>query len=224
MLKKVSLISVLMVFCAGALFGQGARIVMETASEFALKSIPFSMGGGLFGEDSAFRYDSSTHRLSIGSSASPEATVHIQGADYPQVVVNGQVGDPEKGNIWLRFLPTDPYNFFDFSAKTVDGSDTKTMRLGGGGDVTVNRGATIELAGNEAGGSATVRSGDVGGNVNLEPAGGDIKWGKPLVALGDGPAATLGATGGSGPSSSSQHSWVRAVDSSGQAIWIPAYK
>lgn len=223
MLTRVSLVTLLLVFCAGALFGQGARIVMETATELATRSIPVSAGGGLFVGDTQFSYDSAAHFLGLGT-ASPGSTLHISGGSYPQVRIDGLTNDPTNGNVWLRFMPGGEFRFFDFSAGTVDGADTKVMRLGGGGDVTTDRGAVLELDGNEGGGSATLRAGDSGGFVMLDPGMGDVKIGKPLVALGNGPTATLGATGGTGPTSSAQNSWLRLADSTGQAIWIPVYK
>lgn len=230
MLKRIavsfvaSLAALLVLAGSGLIFGQGSRVIMESSTDFTAGKVPFSIGGGLFGEDAKLNYNSTMHRLSIGSSEAPEATVHIAGDDYPQVVINGKAGDSTSGNIWIRFLPTDPFHYFDLSAKTVDGSDTKIMRLGGGGDVVPSRGAVLELAGNEAGGSAILSSGDSGGNVSLSPGLGDIKIGKPLVALGLGPVATMGAIGGSGPTNSAQSAWVRFIDSTGQAMWIPAFK
>lgn len=61
------------------------------------------------------------------------------------------------------------------------------------------------------------------GNVVLSPAG-DIRWNKPLVALGGGATATLGTIGGSGPTTAAQNSWLRVLDSTGAACWIPVWK
>lgn len=61
------------------------------------------------------------------------------------------------------------------------------------------------------------------GDIVLNPAG-DIRWGKALVALGGGAAPTLGTIGGAGPTAAAQNSWVRALDSTGAAVWIPAWK
>jgi hypothetical protein len=54
--------------------------------------------------------------------------------------------------------------------------------------------------------------------------GGDIKWGKALVALGGGAAPTLGTIGGSGPATAGQNSWLRMLDSTGASMWIPVWK
>lgn len=53
---------------------------------------------------------------------------------------------------------------------------------------------------------------------------GDIQWGKALVALGGGGAATLGTCGGSGPLTTTQNTWMRVLDSTGAAFWVPAWK
>lgn len=52
----------------------------------------------------------------------------------------------------------------------------------------------------------------------------DIKWGKALVAMGGGAAPTVGTIGGSGPATAGQNSWLRVVDSTGAACWVPAWK
>ena len=61
-------------------------------------------------------------------------------------------------------------------------------------------------------------------DLSLTLLGSDIKWGKPLVALGGGAAATLGTMGGSGPATAKQDSWMRVIDSAGEAFWVPAWK
>ena len=45
-----------------------------------------------------------------------------------------------------------------------------------------------------------------------------------LVALGGGAAPTLGTIGGSGPATAGQNTWLRMVDSTGAAFWVPAWK
>lgn len=45
-----------------------------------------------------------------------------------------------------------------------------------------------------------------------------------LVALGGGAAPTLGTIGGSGPATAAQNTWLRMVDSTGAAFWVPVWK
>lgn len=52
----------------------------------------------------------------------------------------------------------------------------------------------------------------------------DVKWPKANVALGGGAAPTLGTIGGSGPATASQNSWLRVIDSTGAACWLPVWK
>src|SRR5216683_1215141 len=61
------------------------------------------------------------------------------------------------------------------------------------------------------------------GNVVLNPIG-DIKWGKAIVALGGGAAPTLGTIGGTGPAAAGQNGWMRVVDSTGTAFWVPIWR
>jgi hypothetical protein len=65
-----------------------------------------------------------------------------------------------------------------------------------------------------------------GGNfqINLDPGTADIVWAKPLVALGGGAAPTVGTIGGTGPTTAAQNSWMRVLDSTGAAFWIPVWK
>lgn len=52
----------------------------------------------------------------------------------------------------------------------------------------------------------------------------DVKWGPALIALGGGAAATLGTIGGTGPATAGQNTWMRVLDSTGAAFWVPAWK
>lgn len=52
----------------------------------------------------------------------------------------------------------------------------------------------------------------------------DIVWGKALVAGGGGGTATLGTIGGSGPTVTTQNSWMQVRDSSNALFWVPAWK
>ncbi len=45
-----------------------------------------------------------------------------------------------------------------------------------------------------------------------------------LAALGGGAAPTLGTIGGSGPTVAAQYGWVKMLDSTGDTIWVPAWK
>lgn len=74
-------------------------------------------------------------------------------------------------------------------------------------------------------GSGTNATIDVsGGAIQLSAGTNDIQWGKALVALGGGAAATLGTIGGSGPATAGQNTWMRVLDSTGAAFWVPAWK
>jgi hypothetical protein len=62
------------------------------------------------------------------------------------------------------------------------------------------------------------------GALRLSGGTADIQWGKALIALGGGAAPTLGTIGGAGPATAAQNSWMRALDSAGNAFWVPAWK
>lgn len=71
-------------------------------------------------------------------------------------------------------------------------------------------------------GSSDVTVGS-GANLVLSP-GNDIKMAKALVAMGGGAGATLGTIGGSGPAAAGQNTWMRFLDSGGNACWVPVWK
>lgn len=52
----------------------------------------------------------------------------------------------------------------------------------------------------------------------------NVRWSHDLVALGGGSAPTLGTIGGNGPATAGQNSWMRVLDPSGVAFWVPAWK
>lgn len=60
--------------------------------------------------------------------------------------------------------------------------------------------------------------------LQLAPAGADILWGRPMVALGGGAAPTVGTIGGSGPAAAAQRGWIRIIESDGTASFIPCWR
>ena len=98
--------------------------------------------------------------------------------------------------------------FIDFHSGAT-GTDYDSRIIASGGSGTTG-GGTLELA-------ATQIALSVGGS-------GEVKWGRPLVALGGGAAPTLGTIGGSGPASAGQNAWMRVLDSTGAAFFVPAWK
>lgn len=76
-----------------------------------------------------------------------------------------------------------------------------------------------------AAGAADLAALKVNGNDQLVLGEGtvDIMWGKPTVALGGGGGATLGTVGGTGPAGTAQTHWLRLVDSTGVARFLPLF-
>ena len=85
----------------------------------------------------------------------------------------------------------------------------------GAGAATLTNASTIKINGAPSGAT---------NNYALWIAGGDVRWGAALVALGGGAAPTLGTIGGSGPATAAQNTWMRIIDSTGAAFWVPAWK
>ena len=51
-----------------------------------------------------------------------------------------------------------------------------------------------------------------------------LQMGIPNVALGGGATPTFGTIGGTGPATAAQNSWIKLYDSTGAAVWVPAWK
>jgi hypothetical protein len=64
-----------------------------------------------------------------------------------------------------------------------------------------------------------------GGQLRLNRnSGGDIAWGRALIPLGGGAAPTFGTIGGTGPATAAQNTWMRVIDSTGVAFFVPVWK
>jgi hypothetical protein len=64
-----------------------------------------------------------------------------------------------------------------------------------------------------------------GGQLRLNRnSGADIAWGRALVPLGGGVAPTFGTIGGTGPATAAQNTWMRVIDSTGVAFFVPVWK
>lgn len=135
----------------------------------------------------------------------------------------------DSGDIVVIYL--DSSNVIQLGANTVAqaGLDvTQVMRAMG--TSAPSAGAGVEIAStsitsyNRTGSAYTALSIDASAlNLNVN-SGGDIKWGKALVALGGGAAPTVGTIGGSGPATAGQNSWMQVKDSTGANFWVPAWK
>lgn len=88
------------------------------------------------------------------------------------------------------------------------------------GTTTGNRRLTLSHDGT----NAFVDNPGAVGNLTLGAGATDLKWGKALIALGGGAGPTFGTIGGSGPATAAQNSWMRVLDSTGAAFWVPAWK
>jgi hypothetical protein len=111
-----------------------------------------------------------------------------------------------------------PDNAIALRAVSLDNAVTRVEVSGN----TTGNAPSITGAGETNTGLTLATSGS--GNLVLEPNSGDIRWNKALVALGGGASATLGTIGGSGPATATQNTWMRILDSTGAAFWVPAWK
>lgn len=124
--------------------------------------------------------------------------VHVN-PSADRVIALGVPGTTANATVGDYVIP----NAHAFRSSLADASDTrKLLELTSGNVVLV-------------GGS--------GSQINLG-TGGEVQWGKALVALGGGAAPTFGTIGGSGPATAAQNTWMRVLDSTGAAFWVPAWK
>lgn len=95
-----------------------------------------------------------------------------------------------------------------------------------GGPVRIANAANIASRNAANSGDISIIGVNSSDQVSLGGVGGtaDLQWTKALVSLGGGAAPTLGTIGGSGPSTAAQNSWMRAIDSTGAAFWVPVWK
>lgn len=91
------------------------------------------------------------------------------------------------------------------------------------GDLVVKNTTGVRSVNNAGNNTYQLIGGNSSDQVVLASGGGDIKWGRPEVALGGGSSATLGTIGGSGPSNAAQNGWLRVVNSTGSAIFLPTF-
>jgi hypothetical protein len=99
-----------------------------------------------------------------------------------------------------------------------------TLAGASAGDVILANGKAYKSANNASSTTKYLIHMNGSDQVVLAADGGDILWGRALVATGAGGAATLGQVGGSGPATNAQNTWMRVLDSSGAAFWVPAWK
>jgi len=102
---------------------------------------------------------------------------------------------------------------------------TTVTAAAGAGDLVLTNNAG-QVRGVDSGGSTTYALIGIGSSnqVVLGSTSTDIQWGVALVALGGGAAPTFGTIGGSGPATAAQNTWMRVIDSSGAAFWVPVWK
>lgn len=99
-----------------------------------------------------------------------------------------------------------------------------SVATAGNGDIVTPTSKALRSANNAGTNTFQMVASNASDQVVLSPDGNDIKWGKALVSLGGGAAPTLGTIGGSGPAAAAQNSWMRVIDASGAAFWVPVWK
>lgn len=197
-------------FFSGSSGLSGDCILIEGDAGFTTTNI--TIRGG-FAKDSA-----SGSGISIGANCS---RIRNEGCDLGNNSA-GRVNAGANSDLLTEFLPADGNEAYEFRRPVLVGHSIVTsMAIG---DIATKN--ARGLRGVNAAGTDTVAIIDLdsANRVQLAAAGGDIRWGTALVALGGGAAPTLGTIGGSGPATAGQNTWMRVVDSSGAAFWVPAWK
>jgi hypothetical protein len=102
--------------------------------------------------------------------------------------------------------------------------DLETLGAAVAGDVVLREGTAVRIENNLRDATPRILSMDAANRLELGMDASDIKWGKPVVPLGPLGGATLGTTGGSGPTQAAQSGWLRGVDTNGNAFFVPIWR
>lgn len=171
-------------------------------------------------------------------------TNETNGASVP-LYLAGENSDTTISNVSIEALTVNGANchmvFRTGGSGTAITNGTERMRLTNGGvlligttvvatadvgDVVIGPNNGGELRFVNAAGTGTVSALYVNASnqvvIGIEAA--DIRWGRDLIALGGGATPTFGTIGGSGPATAAQNSWMKVIDSTGAAFYVPAWK
>jgi pectate lyase-like protein len=102
--------------------------------------------------------------------------------------------------------------------------DLKTLGAAVAGDVVLREGTAVRIENNSRDATPRILSMDAANRLELGMDAEDIKWGKPVVPPGPLGVATLGTTGGSGPTQAAQSGWLRGVDTDGNPFFVPIWR
>lgn len=149
----------------GALFGHDAAASGEL---FGISENAYNDGSWKYkyaGEAAKHHMKDGVHVLSV-SNASGSADGAITWLDSFTILNDGSVGvgDVDINNMaGTLTIHAGGSNIGTIAIDTADGSDSKSLRIGGGGDAADNRGSVIELFGNEGGADIILKAGNVAG-------------------------------------------------------------
>lgn len=107
--------------------------------------------------------------------------------------------------------------YIGYQARGFNNSDSNTIAIGAN---AAGAGANTAVIGNSAVSDVYFGSSSAAATAHAAL----FQTHTALVALGGGSAPTLGTIGGSGPATAGQNSWLRMIDSTGAAFWVPAWK
>lgn len=206
-----------------------AQIELRNAAGHALLSIFQTTNPGSTVEEAAVSfgaYDSTGVVGQMGAVSSKWA-VATHGSLVGLVNIHGTFGTSSTDNAFRMFANN---GIVLWGPDDVTNPGTKSLqiyRTAGApsilGDSSGTQGLALDGAPSGVAGQLFL-NGFATGKVTIAGGGGDIQWGKALVALGAGAPPTLGTIGGSGPATAGQNSWLRLLDSAGNPCWVPVWK
>lgn len=194
---------------AGAVIQASSRLVMPAGSAGAP-----GLSSAIGANSGFFDLDGSTWGWTSGGfvrAGFSNSTAFIMSTNAPQIGwsgntaidnINGGVLTQASASTWAF------QNLTNGCTLSVQGTTTGNRRL------TLSHNGTDAFVDNPGG----------VGNLTLGAGATDIKWGRVLIALGGGAGPTFGTIGGTGPATAAQNSWMRVLDSTGAAFWVPAWK
>lgn len=208
------------------LYNKGAVIAGNTADDGAIAwSINASNGQMLFPSFTDYRFGStgqtgafvingkSTQGPNIVAINNENGVIFTIGATGGMTLYSDAIA---QGNTWIfgtgQMMRLQNGTIFQFSTGNIGWSlDTHAYDTI---DTNISRSAAGVVA------IGTGAQGSAAGTLYCST----VKFSTALVAKGAGSAATLGNTGGSGPTTAAQNSWLQLVDSTGASFWVPVWK
>jgi hypothetical protein len=157
----------------------------------------------------------------VSATGTRGALIQLAGNEHASLAgsVRIMAGNIANGEVQIYTGNTIRLQIFDNGAVSL----VPSTNPGVAGDILIPNARSLFGRNNAGNGNIAMLNINSNDELFLAPAGGDIKWGRPEIALGGGASATLGTIGGSGPSNAAQNGWLRVINSTGSPVFVPSF-